>query len=121
MHPLIACVVEVGGHFGLAPDHDRFASAPFEIYTELPIPGSDGNAFVGDAVAVHSGTDSGHSQKPYGAQFKYTCPNAAEYVVSCASFQQNRVDSLQMQQLREQQTCWAAANDADLGTHAGSS
>jgi hypothetical protein len=67
---------------------------------------------------VHAGADASLVEKIYGDLFDDAGTDAAEHVFAGLPFQDDVIDAVLVQELAEQQSRWAGADDGDLGSHA---
>jgi hypothetical protein len=75
------------------------------------------DAVVDEALALHPLADAGLGEKVDGALFEHAGPNRALDLVPAADFEHDRLDALQMKQMRQQQASGAGADDPDTRPH----
>ena len=116
-HP-VARRVEVASHLGLAVDHDGAAAGMLrEVDPVEPAVVSDEEAVMNLAFPVHPLAAVGLAHEVREAVLEDTRPDAPEHVLAALAFEHDRVDALEMQQLRQQEPRGPAADDADLHAH----
>ena len=68
-----------------------------------------------EALPLQSITESGLDHEINRVLFEHAGTNGSFYLFAGAAFQDNRIDSLQMQQMREHQPGGTTTDDSDLG------
>jgi hypothetical protein len=74
-------------------------------------------AAVHEPLGVHSGTDSRLVEQGYADLLEDPGSDTAAHVIARMTLEQHGVDAALVQQLPEQETGWAAADDDDLRSH----
>jgi hypothetical protein len=72
-----------------------------------------------DPKAPSGGVYVAFAQNLHGALFQHAGPHTAFDVLARAAFQDNRLDSLEVQQVRERQARRPSADDSNLGANRG--
>ncbi len=76
---------------------------------------------VDDPFALHPLAHAGLGQQVGDALFEHSRPDPRLDVLAAPVLEHDRVDPLQVQEVREHEARWAGADDADLGAHQPSS
>src|SRR5262249_31660361 len=111
----IARRIKVFRERSLAVGHQLLAGKSLRV-DEKPgsaLPG-DRRAVVRMTFAVHALAKPNLAQKPDSAVFEHAGADAFEHVCAALALQHNAVDTITIQNMREQQTGRAAADDRDL-------
>ena len=75
------------------------------------------DAAVRQALGVHAGADAGFVEQVDRNLFQHAGADAAQHVVRRVRFEDDGVDVGLVQQLAEDQSGGAGADDGDLGSH----
>ena len=73
--------------------------------------------FVERALAVHPLADAALAQRVHRALLEHTRAHALDHVLLVAVLEHDRLDPVQMQEMREQQAGRTGPDDADLGVY----
>jgi hypothetical protein len=84
-----------------------------EVYVVQPAIDEKIRPVMAAALAVHPRTEPGLAQQFRDLEFEYASADAALNILARTAFQDNIVDSGQMQQMREHQTGRPGADDSD--------
>jgi hypothetical protein len=101
----------------LAVDHDRAADQLLEVD---PVPlavVAQLDPLVDRALAVHPLADARLAQGVHRALLEHAGAHALDHVLLVAVLEHDRLDPVQVQEMREQQAGRAGADDADLGLY----
>jgi hypothetical protein len=101
----------------LAVDHDRAADQAGEVDPVAAALVAQLDPLVDGALAVHALADPGLAQRVHRALLEHARAHALHHVVAVARLEHDRLDALQVQQVREQQAGGAGADDGDLGVY----
>ena len=82
--------------------HGTAAGQSLHVDPDMPARKRQRKAFVDDAFSVHSFVHLGLAQKVNGALFKDTGSNSAFNVLPALPLQNDRIDTVKMEQLRQQ-------------------
>ena len=109
-------VHQVAGDFGLAVDHHRLAAGQcLEVDVgELAIQ-RQFKAIMHQPFTVHALAHAGFAQQVHHALFQHPGADAPLHVIGALAFNNQGLDTGVMQQLAEQQSGGASANNGDLG------
>ena len=77
------------------------------------------DAVVGQPFGMGTGPDTGLVQQVHADLLQHASADAAQHVVGAALFDDDGVNAGFVEQLAEQQTGGACADDGNLGTHGG--
>ena len=75
------------------------------------------DAIVDESFALQSRADSGLHHQLDGAVLQHAGANAALAIFARLAFEHDRLDALQMQQVRQHQSCRSGADDSNLRSH----
>src|SRR5690606_36471794 len=113
-----ARIVEVACQLGLAvDDHGVSTGVPVEVDTVQLSVMSDIEAVVDLSLPIHAVAALGLSHQGGEAVLQNSGADAREDIFSAVLFEQDRVDVLEMQKLRQQQAGRTTVDDAYLCSH----
>ena len=113
----VARRVEILGDRGLAIGHHALAGE-FLGVDEEPRPAfpGDGRTVMGMAFAVHARAEPDLAQQRDGAGLEHPGADAPEHVGTALPFQDDAVDAVAMEDVRQEQPGRTAADDRHLGS-----
>ncbi len=107
-------------HFVLRIDRDRLAAGEFrEIDAMGALAEAQIYAVVDEAFALEACADAGFFQQIHGALLEDTGAHAFLHVLAAAIFEDDRLDAVKVQQMRENQAGGPGSDDANLRAHSG--
>ncbi len=104
-------------HLVLAVDHHMFADEFRKIDAVIGAIEAHHHTRMQHALAPHAFADPGFVQQLLGAVFQHARTNAVLDVFARSRFQHNGLDTLQMQQMRQQQSGRTSPDDTNLRSH----
>jgi hypothetical protein len=105
-------------HFMLRVDGDGLAASQLrQIDAMANTAEAQLDAAVHQTFALQPAADAGLSEQIHGPLFENAGPDALLRVFAAAALEDDRVNSLQMEQVRERQSGGTCADDSDLGSH----
>ncbi len=107
---------QVAGNFGLAVDHHGFATSQ-SVQVDVHLASVEGQfeTAMNQPLGVHALTYPGLAQQLYHALFKHAGADTPEHIIGRLPFEDKGVDASVVQQLAEEQTGRAGADDRNLG------
>ncbi|MCY1418369.1 hypothetical protein D9M71_339270 [compost metagenome] len=109
---------QVASNFGLAIDHDGLAAGQcLEVNTNALATNQQFDAVMDQAFGIHAFGHTGFAQHVDGALLQHTGTNTAEDIIRRLTFEDDVGDAGIMQQLAEQKTGRAGADNSNLSFH----
>jgi hypothetical protein len=71
---------------------------------------------VAKTFALNTGADAHRSQEIHGPLLEDTCPHPVDHVIATAILDDDRINAVQMKEMREHQPRRSGADDSYLGS-----